>query len=211
MKVSLNSKFIDNRDMQYTHIQNNSKTICFMFSGAGYTYDKPLFYYATMKLIEEKMDIIQIHYSYDQDIFKTPIEEIARLMLNDVKPIITDVLNANEYDDIIFIGKSVGTVPVIGALMNEYQSSKSVLLTPLLKYDYLTQLLLKNNNELLIVIGTEDNHYNPEKLEELRVREGIKIQVMASCNHSLEIQPLDTLSSISRLSTMIECIGDFIR
>ena len=36
-----------------------------MFSGPGYNYDKPLFYYTTMLMLENKIDVVHIHYSYD--------------------------------------------------------------------------------------------------------------------------------------------------
>ncbi len=58
MKVDVKTKKTGDKEIRYTHIQNESETICFMFSGAGYSYDRPLFYYATMAMLEEKDDEI---------------------------------------------------------------------------------------------------------------------------------------------------------
>ncbi|CDQ20880.1 hypothetical protein BN982_03235 [Halobacillus karajensis] len=68
MKVEGKENLIGDKKHKYTHIQNNSNKVCFMFSGAGYTYDKPLFYYSTMKFIEDKVDIVHVHYNYSKTV-----------------------------------------------------------------------------------------------------------------------------------------------
>jgi hypothetical protein len=70
VKVNQRTTFINDKEVQYTHIENGSKVVCFMFSGAGYKYDKPLFYYSTMTMLLNQYDVVHIHYSYGQDLFK---------------------------------------------------------------------------------------------------------------------------------------------
>ncbi|MBI0579999.1 hypothetical protein IEC97_21810 [Neobacillus cucumis] len=62
MRVNQRTKFINEKQVHYTYIENGSPVICFMFSGAGYTYDKPLLYYSTMTMLENKYDVVHIHY-----------------------------------------------------------------------------------------------------------------------------------------------------
>ncbi|OIK15099.1 hypothetical protein BIV60_10205 [Bacillus sp. MUM 116] len=47
MKVNQKTAFFNEKEVQYTHIENGSKAVCFMFSGSGYTYDKPLMHLAS--------------------------------------------------------------------------------------------------------------------------------------------------------------------
>ncbi len=64
-KIQIKDKTID-----YTHIKVDSKIICFMFSGAGYKYDSPLFYYSTRVMLQNNIDIVRVHYSYDEKTMK---------------------------------------------------------------------------------------------------------------------------------------------
>lgn len=48
----------NDKEIRYTYMKNGSNIVCFMFSGSGYTYDKPLFYYATMTMLNNKLDVV---------------------------------------------------------------------------------------------------------------------------------------------------------
>ncbi len=94
-KIHINDKVI-----RYTHIEKGSSTVCFMFSGSGYNYDKPLFYYATMLMLEHKIDVVHIHYSYDEQLMNKPIEELTKVMMGDIHPIMNEVLKGEQYSEI---------------------------------------------------------------------------------------------------------------
>lgn len=66
---------INDKVIRYTHIEMGFKKICFMFSGSGYNYDKPLFYYSTMLMLQNKIDIVHIHYSYDEKTMKKRLKK----------------------------------------------------------------------------------------------------------------------------------------
>ncbi|MCZ0874101.1 hypothetical protein [Peribacillus sp. AS_2] len=74
MEVNQRKINSNEKEITYTHIETGSPAICFMFSGAGYTYEKPLFYYSTMIMLQNQYDVVHIHYAYDQDIFKHPLK-----------------------------------------------------------------------------------------------------------------------------------------
>ncbi len=75
-----------------------------MFSGSGYNYDKPLFYYATMLMLEHKIDVVHIHYSYDEQVMNKPIEELTKVMMDDINPVINEVLKNEQYSKSMFLG-----------------------------------------------------------------------------------------------------------
>ena len=100
------------KNVKYTYINNNSKTICIMLSGGSYTYDKPLLFYATMAMIENQFDIVHVNYSYGPEYFENTPDQIQSIITGDVSDVLQEVFAKKNYDDIIFIGKSLGTIPL---------------------------------------------------------------------------------------------------
>ncbi|MEY2196992.1 alpha/beta hydrolase [Neobacillus sp. BF23-41] len=213
MKVNQRTTFINEKEVQYTHIENGSPVVCFMFSGAGYTYEKPLFYYSTMTMLQNQYDVVHINYSYGQDLFKLPIEDITKIIVNDVNPIINEVLKHHQYQETVFLGKSIGTIPIINGLMKSdmYMNSKMILLTPLLKFDSIFEALLSSNHSALIVIGDKDTHYIPRKIQVIENKTYIKIEKVPNANHSLDIEPFNTSSSIAALENVIKRLDEFLK
>lgn len=213
MKVERKTSFTQaNKEVQYTHIKNGSEVICFMFSGAGYTYDKPLFYYSTMLMLENKIDVVQIHYSYNESERNLPINEFANMMVEDVTLVIKDVLDKDEYIETIFLGKSLGTIPIIVNISkdNKYQNSKIVLLTPLLKFDLFYEGLLEISNKTFFVIGEDDSHYINDRIGKLEEKTNLVIKKIKNSNHSLEVEPFNTFVSIKNLSEIMIGLNDFL-
>ncbi|MCH7321626.1 alpha/beta hydrolase [Solibacillus sp. MA9] len=200
------------KQIEYTHIQTGSKNICFMFSGTGYTYDKPLLYYATMVMLENQFDVVQIHYSYQKELFEQPFEDITNIIMNDVNPVINNVLANFHYNEKIFLAKSLGTIPVISEIMRKeaFSESKMILLTPLLKLDRIYEKILKSNHVGLLVIGDKDPHYNSEQVEQLAQQTSFNIKVIQGANHSLDNEKYDTLTSISSLTKVMINLKEMI-
>ncbi|WP_371871309.1 alpha/beta hydrolase [Lentibacillus populi] len=203
---------VKNREITYTHIETGSRTICFMLSGAGYTYDKPLFYYSTMAMLQNKIDVVHIHYAYGQDLFKHPLNDISEAIIADVKPIVFEVLKNNDYNNTVFLGKSLGTIPITMEFMKrkDFSASTMILLTPLLKYDVILDAIGGSNHQGLLVIGDKDPHYNANQLAQLRHSNFI-IETVKGANHSLDIEELDTENSILSLSKVMGKIQEVIR
>ncbi|AJD89677.1 hypothetical protein JMA_03600 [Jeotgalibacillus malaysiensis] len=196
---------------KYTHIHSGSDTVCFMFSGAGYTYEKPLFYYSTMLMLEKKIDIVQVHYSFKEDILKKPMDEMIDTMMNDVNPVLSEVLTQHAYQSVIFLGKSLGTIPIACDLMQRetFADAKMILLTPLLKLDPVLEGMLHSEHEQLLVIGDKDPHYNNEQLLTLG-RKGIHTSIISEGNHSLDAGLYDTHNSLDALTEVMTQIKYFI-
>ncbi len=63
-------------------------------------------------LAEHKIDVVHIHYSYDEQVMNKPMEEVTKIMMDDINPVMKEVLKAEQYNDTIFLGKSLGTIPI---------------------------------------------------------------------------------------------------
>ncbi|MEK4913270.1 alpha/beta hydrolase [Bacillus sp. FSL E2-8887] len=211
MKGTKKEIHIDDKVIRYTHIEKGSNTICFMFSGSGYNYDKPLFYYATMLMLENKIDVVHIHYSYDGQLMEKPMEEVTKVMVDDINPIINEVLRNGQYNDSMFLGKSLGTIPIANDLLKreEFAHSKMILLTPLLTVDSIFDSILHSRHEGLLVIGDKDHQYNASQMERLE-QSNLKIEIVKNANHSLNVGEFETDNSITVIAKIIEKLEETI-
>ncbi|MBK5429261.1 MULTISPECIES: alpha/beta family hydrolase [Bacillus] len=212
MKGTKKEIHIDDKVIRYTHIEKGSNTICFMFSGSGYNYDKPLFYYATMVMLQNKIDVVHIHYSYDEQLMKKTMEEITKIMMEDINPVIIEVLKNGQYNHSMFLGKSLGTIPIANDLMKreEYLQSKMLLLTPLLTFDSIFESILHSHHDGLLVIGDKDHQYNVNQINQLH-KTNLKIDVVKNANHSLNVGEFETENSIEAIAKVIEKLKEVVR
>ncbi|MCX2829222.1 alpha/beta hydrolase [Bacillus pseudomycoides] len=212
MKVNKKEIQVNDKTIRYTHIEKGSKTICFMFSGSGYNYDKPLFYYSTMLMLQNKIDVVHIHYSYDNQMMEKPIEEITKIMMADINPVISDVLKNGQYNKTIFLGKSLGTIPIANDLMKkeEFLKSKMILLTPLINFDSIFDSILNSPHQGLLVIGDKDHYYNANQLDQLS-KSNVMVDVIQNANHSLSVGEFETTNSILALSRVMEKLQETVR
>lgn len=183
-----------------------------MLSGSGYNYDKPLFYYATMLMLENKIDVVHIHYSYDGQLLEKPMEEITKVMMDDINPVIIEVLRSGQYSNSMFLGKSLGTIPIANDLMKreEFSQSKMVLLTPLLTFDFVFDSILHSRHEGLLVIGDKDHQYNAEQIDQLQ-KTNLTIDVVKNANHSVNVGEYETKNSIEAIANIIEKLKEVVR
>ncbi|MGE6345806.1 alpha/beta hydrolase [Bacillus mycoides] len=212
MKGTKKEIHIDDKVIRYTHIEKGSNTICFMFSGSGYNYDKPLFYYATMLMLENKIDVVHIHYSYDGQLMEKPMEEITKIMMDDINPVIIEVLKNGQYSNSMFLGKSLGTIPIANDLMKreEYVQSKMILLTPLLTFDSIFESILHIHQDGLLVMGDKDHQYNASQMERLE-QSNLKIEIVKNANHSLNVGEFETENSITAIAKIIGSLEETIK
>ncbi|QWU45699.1 alpha/beta hydrolase [Bacillus sp. NP247] len=212
MKGTKKEIHIDDKAIRYTHIEKGSSAICFMFSGSGYNYDKPLFYYATMLMLEHKIDVVHIHYSHEGQLMEKPMEVVTKVMMGDINPIINEVLRSGQYKDSMFLGKSLGTIPLANDLMKreEFLQSKMILLTPLLTFETIFDSILHSNHEGLLVIGDKDHQYNTDQINQLH-KTNLKIDVVKNANHSLNVGEYETENSIEAIAKVIEQLKEVVR
>ncbi|MGF9887983.1 alpha/beta family hydrolase [Priestia megaterium] len=207
--MHVNQKSVSNQTstITYTHIKTEgSSSICFMFSGLGYTYEKPLLYYVTMLMLKHGIDVVHIHYTYPKELMTKSTDEIADAMIKDIDLVLQDVLSHNDYKNIIFAGKSIGTIPLIQRIMKDevYKDAVMLLLTPLLTRTELFESLLECTHKGLLVIGTRD-HYYTEEVYQLKTNT-MNIQVIENADHSLDVlyTPTESLKALETVLNGIE-------
>ncbi|MEJ9111718.1 alpha/beta hydrolase [Bacillus paramobilis] len=212
MKGTKKEILIEGKVIPYTHIEKGSNTVCFMFSGSGYNYDKPLFHYATMLMLENKIDVVHIHYSYDEQVMNKPMEEVTKIMMDDINPLMKEVLKDEQYNYTMFLGKSLGTIPIANDLMKreEYLQSNMILFTPLLTFDSIFDSILHSHHEGLLVIGDKDHQYNADQIEQLH-KTNLQIEVVKNANHSLNVGEFETENSIEAIAKIIGKLKEVVR
>ncbi|PEJ67053.1 alpha/beta hydrolase [Bacillus wiedmannii] len=212
MKGTKKEIHINDKVIHYTHIEKGSSMVCFMFSGSGYNYDKPLFYYATMLMLENKIDVVHIHYSYDEQVMNKPMEELTKVIMDDINPVMNEVLKDEQYNETMFLGKSLGTIPIANDLMKreELLQSKMILLTPLLTFDSIFDSILHSHHKGLLVIGDKDHQYNADQIDQLH-KTNLMIDVVKNANHSVNVGEYETENSIETIANIIEKLKKVIR
>ena len=182
------------------------KKLAVLFPGIGYTCAKPLLYYTASAASDRGYEIIRL--DYGQDIHSFPgrtsleLEPVTSLALK--RSIRTlENINFSEYEKIIFISKSIGTVVACEAekILGLKGKVHHFLLTPIPA----TMPYLKNANGVFFS-GTADP-YIPEKA----IRQAGRLYpektggIFEGCNHSLEKKG-DTMGNLQKLQKVIECL-----
>jgi len=184
------------------------KRLAIVFPGLGYTADKPLLYYGLDIACEcgyqeyRKLKFVLLDKSNirgNEAAMQAAFDELYKQAEEQMKDI-----DWKQYDDILFISKSIGTI-IACAYANEKRimNVKHVLYTPL-KYTY--QYKIQN---AIAFIGTEDAWSDCQEVVKLSEGAGVPINVFDKCNHSLETEE-DVSGNINRLSEIMEMTKDFL-
>ncbi|MGE7842598.1 hypothetical protein ACQKNX_17530 [Lysinibacillus sp. NPDC093712] len=194
-------------DIAYNFFNMNSDKICFMFSGTGYNYDKPLMHYSTSLMLDLGYDVVQVFYTFEQQQFNQPPEAISEMVYNNVESIVTYYLHTKAYKEVVYIGKSLGVMPIADYYMQQKAiiPSHYVLLTPPLSFEHTMQNLV--NRHSFIAIGTADPHFSNERLNQLTSHQ---LTIVENANHSLEIKN-NTLESIITCQTILTELKNYLQ
>lgn len=184
------------------------KKLVIIFPGIGYTADKPLLYYG--------LDVaISCGYKeYRKLIFK-PLEksnirgnekamkEAFYTLYQQAEDQLKD-MDWTQYDDIVFISKSIGTIIASAyAAEHDLHCVKHVLYTPL-KYTYQYE-----HSDAIAFIGSNDAWGDYKEVVELSQKANIPIKVYEKCNHSLETAD-DVEGNIHRLEEIMDITSKYL-
>ncbi|WP_022763402.1 hypothetical protein [Butyrivibrio sp. AD3002] len=181
-----------------------NKKIAVFFPGIGYHNDKPLLYYARKLAAEAGYeDCKNINYTSkpkkirgDKEKMKESFETLYREADEALRGIRFD-----DYDDILFISKSIGTaIAVSYCEKNAVKNVRHILYTPLEE----TFNVIKEPEKLnaIAFIGSADPWSDPLKVVDMAEGYGIPIHLYEGANHSLETD--DTLNNIRILEDVME-------
>ncbi|WP_214724817.1 cyclase [Exiguobacterium sp. s143] len=183
MHIEQSSIVVDQTTVSYDHFQMGSKQVCFLLSGASYLYDHPYFYYSRMALLARGIDVICIHY-VTEELFSMTDAESNACMTRRVDAVVSEVLATHTYENVQFIAKSLGTIPLAALLAKpNLQTARFVFLTPVLTE--VAEQIANSSQAGLLVIGTADKFYDEAALETCRTSQ-LTIDIMEGANHSLD-------------------------
>ena len=179
------------------------KKLAVIFPGIGYHADKPLLYYGG-KLAAEAGYKEQIKVSYtttqkkirgDMDKMKKAFEELYVQAKDSLKEVKWD-----EYDDILFISKSIGTVIAMKyASENKLDKVRQILYTPLEATFQIAEgsgaaTDMEADRDAIAFIGTADPWSSVPEVIALSQKSGVPIHVYDDADHSLETD--DTIENL---------------
>ena len=179
----------------------SKKNLAVSFPGFGYNGDKPLLYYSKKLASEKGYEILDIKYDLltpykEMENDKDRDEKVFKIAVGEAMKSLSEV-NISEYEKVLFIGKSLGTV-VAGYCAKEMGiDARHIVFTPVPDtFDRLKE------GCGIVFHGTEDplcdNNVARDKCKEL----GLELIEVKGANHSLEIH--DVKEDLRRLVEVME-------
>lgn len=164
------------------------KKLAVIFPGVGYNQDKPLLYYSSKLVRSKGYDIINISYqNIPSGIMGDAAagKKAAEIAYAQAEEQLSGT-DFSKYDDIVFIGKSMGTVVSAIYVMNHKIGAKQIWYTPVeATFGFGTK-------DAVAFIGNADPWSNYEDVKALASKAGITLHTYPGRNHSLESGFVDT-------------------
>ena len=163
------------------------KKIACLFPGIGYTCDKPLLYYSWKLLKGLDWEVVPVPYSgFPSGVKGNPgkMQQAAHMALEQAEEMLQEI-EWNDYDDIMIVGKSVGTVVGAAYARRHRLPCRQVLFTPVeAAFEFV-------GSKAIAFHGTADPWAETKVIEENCRRIGIPLHETEGANHSLETGDVD--------------------
>ena len=181
----------------------STNKLAIFFPGIGYHCDKPLLYYSR-KLADEAgyKSILTLEYSLAGSNItgnirgdKEKMQQAFSYLYEHAAKQLSSVI-WSDYNEILFVSKSIGTVIASAFAQHEKISCRQILYTPLCEtYDFHPQ-------NAIAFLGTSDPWSDIEKVTDISGEQKIPLFLYPDANHSLETK--DTLRNIKTLQDVME-------
>lgn len=185
-------------------MSESGKKLAIIIPGIGYTKDRPILYYSSKLLKESGYEILNVFFSgmpeniMRDDSLKLRAVELAFEQITEQ----LSKVNISEYEDVVFVGKSLGTIAAAKYVSANGVRAKQIWYTPVEKtFSY-------NSTNVLAFIGDADPWSDINVVRSEAERTGVTLEVYEACNHSLESG--DILKDISTLQDSLRKMWDFI-
>lgn len=181
------------------------KKLAILFPGVGYTCVKPLLYYTASLASDHGYEIMKLDYGEDIHTFKgrsmEELEPLAEKIRSRVIAVLGEV-KAEEYEDILMISKSIGTVAACMAEKELGWHVRHFLMTPVP-----AAFPLLGDVEGCFVAGTADPFTDAELIRKAAKKYPDKVgAIFEDCNHSLEKKG-DTFADLCNIKTVLDCMN----
>ena len=182
----------------------NTKKIACLFPGIGYTCDKPLLYYSAKLLKGLDWEVVPVSYTgFPSGVKDNPekMQQSVRIAMEQAEELLSDV-SWDEYSDILFIGKSIGTVVGAAYAMDHHLKCRQVLFTPV-------EATFQFADSLSIAFhGTSDPWAETKAIKASCKKLDIPLYLTEGANHSLETGDID--DDIKTLRRTLKIVKEYI-
>ena len=181
------------------------KKIACLFPGIGYTCDKPLLYYSWKLLKGLGWEIIPVQYSGFPSGVKGNAEKMqqcAHMALEQAENLLQEIDWA-EYSDILFIGKSVGTVVCAAYAKRHGLKCRQILFTPV------EDTFRFAGRNAIAFHGTSDPWADTKAIEQNCGKLDIPLYETRNANHSLETGDVD--ADIKEIRKVMKTVREYVQ
>ena len=160
------------------------KRLAVFFPGIGYTVDKPLMHYSRRLAEKHGFEIRLLPYSGFPKKVKgdeSKMQESYKIALKQAKEMLSDI-NFEDYGDILFVGKSIGTIVAakIASKSSVQERIRFLFYTPLEEtFSFPIQ-------DAIVFTGSADPWVEAGRIPAVCRESGIPCSVIPNANHSLE-------------------------
>jgi len=179
--------------------------------GYRYAADMPPLHYVGRLLLEQGADLLRVDYSYYRtDFMQRPQEEQSKWISSDVLAACEAGMAHRSYERLTLVGKSLGTL-AMGHLLADHRFQKAICvwMTPILSAKWLCSRIEQLRPRSLFVIGTTDQFYDPDIMNDLQQATQGQVLVLEGVDHNLEIAG-DIPKSLAVLSQIIDATRAFL-
>ena len=160
------------------------KKLAVFFPGIGYTVDKPLMHYSRRLAADAGFEIMLLPYAgFPQKVKgdRARMEKSYRISLAQAREMLS-LKDLSEYDTILFVGKSIGTIVAAEIASHSPAASRIhfVLYTPL------EDTFAFPLGDAVVFTGDADPWVRSDAIPALCRERDIPCHVIADANHSLE-------------------------
>ena len=183
-----------------------------VFPGLGYNSDMPLLYYSIQTILASGINVLSVDYDYskNQKFMEQPIRNRSDWLIGDVEAVL-EVSKAENLNIVCLTGKSLGTL-ALGHLLETHEDlrdAKTIWLTPLIKNPELIEQMLTYMKEAVLVIGTNDSHYDRDIIDRLNTSTQLSGIIVDRADHSLEIEG-EVTESLRVLTQIVAILRQFL-
>ena len=189
------------------------KKIAVLFPGIGYTCEKPLLYYSAKLAAEAGFEVVRVPYGNFPSNVKGDASKMYRCFLSareQSEDILRD-MDWEQYDDIVFFSKSVGTVVALSYAAEHGIGVRQVLYTPLAEtFRFpVTSGNADGHSGAIAFHGTADPWAETEEIIRLCEERKIPLHLTKKANHSLECGK--AVKDIKTVKKVMKTVEEFLR
>ena len=181
------------------------KKIACLFPGIGYTCDKPLLYYSWKLLKGMNWEVVPVPYSGFPDKVKGDPEKMrqcAQMALEQAEEMLQEI-DWNGYQDILLIGKSVGTVVCAAYAKKHGLHCRQILFTPV------EATFQFAGGNAIVFHGTADPWADTEAIRAGCRRMKLPLYETEGANHSLETGDVD--KDIREMRKIMKIVAEYMQ